>query len=158
MCDHCGCRALTPIAALMDEHDAICALSDGVRRALASGDVTHAARELGRLAAVLAPHVRWEERGLFAELRAADEFVDHVETLEAEHAALDAAVGHPGGDNRSWADGARALLDALDAHIYKENFGLFPGALAALDDEAWQRIEDARPTEPATAGGEPRAR
>ncbi len=146
MCDHCGCRALTPIAALMDEHEEISARSDEVRRALRSGDTGLAARRLAELTAVVATHVRWEERGLFAELRAADEFVDHVETLEAEHLALDAGLGDQGDEHGEWVDRVEAMLTALDAHVYKENFGLFPGALAALDSAAWQRIEDVRPT------------
>lgn len=146
MCDHCGCRDLTPIATLMDEHDVIGALADDVRRALAAGDRVTAARQLDALTAVLEPHVRWEERGLFAELRAAGEFVDHVEVLEAEHASLDADLARMPADEGGWERVVRHLLADLDAHIYKENFGLFPGALAALDGDAWQRIEDVRPS------------
>jgi hypothetical protein len=129
----------------MDEHDTICKLADDVRRALAAGDRGVAGRQLEALTAVLAPHVAWEERGLFAELRAADEFVEHVEVLEGEHASLDVALARAAHDDSSWERDVLSLLAALDAHIYKENFGLFPGALAALDGEAWQRIDDVRP-------------
>jgi hemerythrin-like domain-containing protein len=154
VCDHCGCRDLTPIATLMDDHDAIGGLADDVRRAFDAGDRAAAARSLSALTALLAPHVEWEERGLFAELRATGEFVDHVDVLESEHASLDLGLAAAPRDDDGWEREVRILLASLDAHIYKENFGLFPGALAALDGEAWQRVEDIRPLGSAAGVGD----
>lgn len=33
------------------------------------------------------------------------------------------------------------MLAELDAHMYKEDFGLFPAALATLDDEDWDAVD-----------------
>ena len=38
MCDHCGCRDLTSVGRLMDEHDRLRELSEHVRRHLTAGD------------------------------------------------------------------------------------------------------------------------
>ena len=38
----------------------------------------------------------------------------------------------------------------LDEHIYRENFGVFPGAIAVLEAEDWDAIEALRPALSAT--------
>jgi hemerythrin-like domain-containing protein len=144
VCDHCGCRQGS-IAELMDQHDRIAELGAEVRLTLASDDEYAARAQLGILLTILRPHVSWEERGLFARVIAQGDFADHVADLEAEHEGLFAAIEAAERDRRGWAPAIIEVLDELDAHMYKENFGLFPGAISVLDAEDWEAIADARP-------------
>ena len=57
MCDHWGCRDLTPVAGLMAEHDRLRELSGLIERALAAGEDAAAHRLLDDLLVVLEPHV-----------------------------------------------------------------------------------------------------
>ena len=120
MCDHCGCGALTPVARLMDEHD-----------------------RLAELLVVLAPHVATEEGSLSPILRESEEPADHVRLLEGEHAGLYADVDDlddaPTGG--AWRAGALRVLHDLDEHMYEEDFGLFPAALAILDGDQWDSVD-----------------
>lgn len=144
MCDHCGCRQGS-IGRLMDQHDRITALGREVRDALGAGDQLRARSVFADLMAVLEPHNAWEERGLFARMSAQGDFAAHVGDLEAEHADLHAAIRDAGLDPIGWGRSVTAALDRLDAHIYRENFGLFPGAIAVLDAEDWDAIAEAAP-------------
>lgn len=141
MCDHCGCRDLTPVARLMDEHDRLRELSEHIRRHLAAGEDAAARGHFVELLVVLGPHVATEERSLFPMLRESEDLTEHVDVLESEHAGLyddvddldDAAVG-------SWRVGVLRLLHDLSEHMYKEDFGLFPAALATLDGAQWDAV------------------
>jgi iron-sulfur cluster repair protein YtfE (RIC family) len=142
MCDHCGCRDLTSVARLMDEHDRLRTLSTHIRGHLAAGDDAAAHAHFEEMLVVLGPHVMKEEGVLFPMLRRSDDLADHVGVLEAEHAGLyddvddldDAAAP-------AWRDGVLRLLDDLSEHIYKEDFGLFPAALATLDGSDWDAMD-----------------
>jgi iron-sulfur cluster repair protein YtfE (RIC family) len=142
MCDHCGCRDLTPVSRLMDEHDRLRELSTHIRAHLAAGDEAAARSHFEELLVVLGPHVMKEEGVLFPMLRRSDELADHVGVLEAEHAGLyddvdeldDAAA-------QAWRNGVHRLLDDLSEHMYKEDFGLFPAALATLDGSDWDAMD-----------------
>jgi iron-sulfur cluster repair protein YtfE (RIC family) len=142
MCDHCGCRDLTPVAALMDEHDRLRELSEHIRRHVMAGDEAAARTHLEELLVVLGPHVAKEEGSLFPMLRRSEELADHVGVLEAEHAGLyddvdeldDAGV-------EAWRAGVLRLLHDLSEHMYKEDFGLFPAALATLDGADWDAMD-----------------
>ncbi len=143
MCDHCGCRVLTPVARLMDEHDRLRALGDRIRRLLASGDESAARAVFADLLIVLGPHVAREETALFPMLRRDPELTDHVRLLEGEHAGLyddvddlDDLVATP-----AWRAGVLAVLHDLDEHMYKEDFGLFPAALASLSGDDWDAVD-----------------
>lgn len=144
MCDRCGCRDLTPVAKLMDEHDRLRELSHQIRRALAAGDGA-ARRRFDELLAVLGPHLAREEGALFPLLQRDDAVAARVTELAAEHATLydavddledrppDATLGlFPG-----WADAVVDVLVHLDQHMFKEDFGLFPAALASLEWADW---------------------
>lgn len=143
MCDHCGCRDLTPVARLMDEHDRLREFSDHIRRHLAVGDHVAAREYFTELLVVLGPHVMKEEGVLFPMLRRSDELAAHVGVLEAEHAELyddvdeldDAGV-------EAWRDGVLRVLDDLSEHMHKEDFGLFPAALATLDGSDWDAMDE----------------
>ncbi|TKJ19836.1 hemerythrin domain-containing protein [Blastococcus sp. CCUG 61487] len=141
MCDHCGCRDLLPIGELMDEHDRLRELSAHVRSHLAAGEDAAARTHLTELLVVLGPHVGKEEGYLFPQLRRSAELTDHVGVLEGEHAALyddvddlDDAAGE------EWRAGVLRVLDALAEHMFKEDFGLFPAALATLDGADWDAM------------------
>ena len=143
MCDHCGCRDLTPIAALMGEHDRLRELTGRIRSDLAIGDDAAARAGFEQVLLVLGPHVAKEEGALFPMLRREGSLADHVGVLEGEHAGLYDAVDDlddvtAGG---RWRDGVLAVLHDLDVHMYKEDFGLFPAALATLDGADWDAMD-----------------
>jgi len=145
MCDHCGCRDLTPVARLMDEHDRLREISEHIRRHLAAGDDAGARGHLDTLLVVLGPHVMREEGALFPLLRQIDELTAHVRVLEGEHASLYDAVDDldelPAAAVQRWRDGVRLMLRELDEHMYKEDYGLFPAALATLDGSDWDAVD-----------------
>ena len=60
MCDHCGCRALTPVATLMSEHDRLRELIGHIRGHLAAGDDAAARAHFEEVLVVLGPHVAKE--------------------------------------------------------------------------------------------------
>lgn len=143
MCDHCGCRQLTPVARLMDEHDRLRELTGRIRGRLAAGDDAHARIDLEALLLILGPHVAREEGALFPLLRRDGALADHVAVLEGEHAGLFDAVDDlddvsPG---RAWRDGVLQMLHELGEHMFKEDFGLFPAALATLDGSDWDAMD-----------------
>jgi hemerythrin-like domain-containing protein len=142
MCDHCGCRDLTPVARLMDEHDRLRELSEHIRRHLAAGDETAAREHFHDLLAVLGPHVAEEEGALFPMLRRSAELADHVGVLEGEHAGLyDDVDDLDDASGAAWREGVLRVLHDLDAHMYKEDFGLFPAAIATLDGDDWDAMD-----------------
>lgn len=152
MCDHCGCRQ-GAIGQLMDQHDRISGIAVEVRQAVRDDDEPAARAALDRLLTILEPHVTWEEAGLFPALTAQGEFADHVGELESEHAGLYAALAAADDDARGWGTCVVEMLDELDRHIYRENFGLFPGAISVLDADDWDAIDAARPRHCACGGG-----
>ena len=86
-----------------------------------------------------------EEEGLFPEMTG--EFPDHISVLRSEHREIEkvlgeAADGFP--DDPTWPDRLVAILHLLREHILKEQDGVFPAALVALDAEQWERIEAVR--------------
>lgn len=126
----------------MDEHDRLRELSTHIRGHLAAGDDAAARGHFEELLVVLGPHVMKEEGALFPMLRRTEELAEHVAVLEAEHAGLyddvddlDDAVA------QAWRDGVLRLLDDLSEHMYKEDFGLFPAALATVDGAAWDSMD-----------------
>ncbi|WP_432493964.1 hemerythrin domain-containing protein [Kineococcus auxinigenes] len=137
MCSYCGCRDITLIGQLNAEHDAIVNASGPLQRAVDAGDSTAALELLDVLEGLLHPHTALEERGLFTELRRDPDFSDHVDALCREHDDLDAGFAAcRGGD---WS-GLQDLLFMLREHIEKEENGLFPAALTALDGDQWERL------------------
>jgi hemerythrin-like domain-containing protein len=143
MCDHCGCRTLTPIARLMAEHDRLRELTGVIRQAVDRADDAAARTLFDELLVVLGPHVRKEEATLFPMLSREEELTGHVAQLEDEHAGLydavdDLAEPATGGP---WRNGVLAVLHELDEHMFKEDFGLFPAAIATLDGADWDAMD-----------------
>ena len=137
MCSYCGCRANTVIARYSAEHDEIVNAMGVLRRAANAGDHDSARIAARDLAGLLDPHTASEERSLFAELRRDAEFTAHVDGLCAEHREIDSTLARV--DEGDLA--AVGMLEGiLRSHIDKEENGLFPAAVIALDGPAWERV------------------
>lgn len=145
MCEYCGCQALTPIDELTREHELVLGLISEVRAARANGDVARMAGLARQIAAVLGPHTQVEERGLFPAL--APEFPDQMAVLEAEHRRVDAVLAEASGgtpEDHAWPDRLTGTLAVLREHIFREQDGVFPAALASLRASDWETVEAAR--------------
>jgi hemerythrin-like domain-containing protein len=145
MCEYCGCQQIAAIDLLTREHDALVAAMSIARVHLTTGDLAEAAATCRSMLDLLGPHTLVEEAGLFPEL--ADEFPSHVAALRAEHAEIEqvlaeSRLGVP--DDPTWPHRLTATFFQLREHILKEQDGMFPAALAALDGEQWERVEAVR--------------
>jgi len=86
-----------------------------------------------------------EEEGLFPEM--ADEFPDHIEALRSDHREIEKVLGEAADgppEDPTWPDRLLRALHLLGEHILKEQDGVFPAALIALDPDQWERIEAVR--------------
>lgn len=137
MCDYCDCRRLAPISALSDDHAALGALAARVRTAIACGDGDAGARAFAAFVPLLRAHTEAEERGLFSELRAEGSMLEHIETLEDDHRELRAALDAL---DEFDAGAATTLLDRLAAHIWVEEYDIFPASVVGLSSDGWNRV------------------
>jgi hemerythrin-like domain-containing protein len=137
VCTYCGCRAISLIGRFSAEHEAIVNATGVLRRAAGSGDLLASRVAAGRLAALLDPHTRSEERSLFAEMRTDSEFTEHVAGLCQEHDEINLRLAAVVEGALAGASGLERLLRR---HIDKEENGLFPAAAIALDGPAWERV------------------
>ena len=145
MCEYCGCQEIPVIADLTREHDAVVALISTVQSSLAGQRPDDAVKTCQQIRLLLAPHTVVEEQGLFPEM--ATEFPEHIEALRSEHRKIEAVLAEASGglpDDPTWPDRLLAALFLLREHILKEQDGVFPAALVALDPEAWERVEAVR--------------
>jgi len=135
MCSYCGCRDISLIGRFMAEHEEIVNVAGVLHRAAEGNDPHDVRQALEHTIAHLHPHTTAEEQGLFEVLRRNPDFTDHVDTLCAEHASLD-ALGE-----RILA-GEADLIDRyyseLRDHINKEENGLFPAAAIEMDGPDWE--------------------
>ena len=145
MCDHCGCREIAPIRQLMKEHEWLHERVHYVRAALWRGDETTARSLFAGLVGVLDSHTLAEERGLFAAMRRHEEYADHIDTLDAEHAWLRAETERAATEADAWTTRVASMLDMLNEHINKEEYGVFPAALASLTVAEWEATAAAQP-------------
>jgi hemerythrin-like domain-containing protein len=150
LCEYCGCQALASIEALTREHEQVLTLISDVRSARRVGDLARQADLACRIAAVLRPHTFVEERGLFPALAA--DFPDQIALLEAEHRLIEASLAeaaHAARDGAlpadpAWSDRLTRALELLREHIFKEQDGVFPAALATLRTADWEAADAAR--------------
>ncbi len=154
VCEYCGCREVEPIAELMDEHYALLDDAHLVRKAMASGDREGALAHLRRLVARLDTHVKREEVGVFAALRAKGEYVDEVELLEKEHVQLDSGIAALDPEGPDFERAVSVLLLELDEHVERENLGIFPASVVTLGASGWETVERARAEHPTFLGEE----
>jgi len=145
MCEYCGCQQVATIAELYREHDDAVAIIGQVHSALAARRLEDVAEGCRRILAVLAPHTVVEEEGLFPEM--AEEFPDHVHALRSEHREVEKVLGEASDaipEDPTWPNRLVDVLYLLREHILKEQDGVFPAALIALDADQWERIEAVR--------------
>ncbi|MET7426314.1 hemerythrin domain-containing protein [Dactylosporangium sp. NPDC005555] len=145
MCEYCGCQSLATIDELTREHDMVVNLIGEVRAALAIGDAGRMAELARGIAAILGPHTEVEERGLFAFLTG--EFPGQVAALEAEHRTIEAVLAQAADGTPAdpgWPARLMDTLELLREHILKEQDGVFPAALIALDATDWDAVEAVR--------------
>ena len=145
MCEYCGCQAVTTIAELTREHELVLVLTGEMRSAHASRDVAVLADLARQITAVLGPHTRVEEEGLFPGLVA--DFADHVDGLLAEHRRVDSVLGEAAAGvpvDPTWPARLASAVDTLREHIFKEQDGVFPAALATLSNADWEAAEAVR--------------
>ena len=145
MCEYCGCQALAPIAELTGEHDLVLGLVGEARVARDRGDVSRMAELASQIAVVLGPHTQVEERGMFPALT--PDFPDQMAILEAENQQIAAVLGEASSgppEDPAWPDRLAVALALLRAHIYKEQDGVFPAALATLRLADWEAMENIR--------------
>lgn len=145
MCEYCGCQVLATIDELTREHDLVINLMGEVRPARARGDAAEMAELARQIAAVLGPHTEVEEQGLFPALT--PDFPDHVAMLEAEHRRVEAALGEAAAGtpaDPAWPARFAEALALLREHIFKEQDGVFPAALATLAAADWEAVEAVR--------------
>jgi len=148
MCGHCGCHGVDAIRELKDEHEALVAQADGVRRALAAGDRERAAALVEQLVGDLAGHVRREEAGIFAAMRDDGEFAAEVEALEGEHCHLDAGIDRVDPDAPDFPASVAELFGELEEHIEREDLGIFPVSVVTLGAAGWEIVDRAHHQNP----------
>lgn len=145
MCEYCGCQALATIDELTREHELVLSLVGQVRAAHAGADTARMAELARQMADVLGPHAEVEEHGLFPALEAG--FPDHIAALRAEHRHVEAALGEASAGcpaDPAWPARLAAALTVLREHIFKEQDGVFPAALATLSAAQWEAAEAIR--------------
>lgn len=145
MCDYCGCQALHAIAELTKEHDLVVNLAGEAARALRAGELDVAAERSRSIGEVLGPHTAVEEGALFPAMAA--EFGEHVADLLHEHRVIEAVLAESATSTPTdpgWPARLTDVLRLLREHILKEQDGVFPAALAALDSDQWDAVEAIR--------------
>ena len=150
MCEYCGCQALESINALTREHEQVLALIRDVRDARLAGDVGKQAELACRIAGILRPHTLVEDQGLFPGL--APDFPGQIAQLEAEHRLIEAPLdeaARAAGDGAipadpTWPGRLAEALALLREHVFKEQDGVFPAALATLSTTDWEKVDAAR--------------
>jgi iron-sulfur cluster repair protein YtfE (RIC family) len=148
VCDHCGCRGVGAIGELMDEHTALVDQAYGVRQALASDDAATALSRLADVLPRLQRHVRREEEGIFRALRVSGEFLDEIEALEGEHGDLEKAIAVLDPEAPDLSVSITRLLDDLEAHIAREDYGIFPVSVVTLGAAEWTIVDDTHAAQP----------
>lgn len=148
MCDYCGCRETPLVNELMTEHGHLQDEVDHIRRALRAGDTHGVATRLGELVAHLTRHVSREEKGIFAALRTQGDYADEIDDLEGEHRWLDDAAAGLDLESPTLDATLGALFDALEAHIQREDLGIFPVSVVTLGAEGWDLVQQAHDDEP----------
>jgi len=119
------------------EHERAINLGGGAVRAIDAGDL-HKARDLVRaMAAELRSHWAGEENGLFAVMRQDPLFAEHIDPLVQEHRELEELLGSVDLSDPADQDLIRTAALELRKHIAKEEDGLFPASLTALNGEEW---------------------
>jgi iron-sulfur cluster repair protein YtfE (RIC family) len=139
VCFYCGCRDLPLLRDLIAEHEQVTDLGARLNEAVRGGDLATAQTILAEVATELAAHWRGEEEGLFTVLHEDGAYREYIDVLTEEHRELRDLLATA--DLSVVGDQQRvvAAMEALHAHIAKEEDGLFPASLTALSGEQWDR-------------------
>jgi len=148
MCEYCGCRGVPPIAELMDEHTALVDQASHVRHDLGAGSHASARARLAGLVADLDRHVGREEDGIFRAMRSAGEFLDEIDGLEGEHRDFATAISALDPASPDFVAQVTSLLDDLEAHVEREDLGIFPVSVVTLGATGWAMVDDAHTRSP----------
>lgn len=125
------------------EHERATNLGGDAMRAIDRGDLDLARQLLRAMADELRPHWQGEENGIFEVMRRDPLFAEHITPLVREHRELDELlatvdVADPGDQER-----LRTAVVDLHEHISKEEDGLFPASLTALNGGEWDASMEA---------------
>ena len=156
MCFYCGCREIPLIRDFIAEHERVTDLGAKLIQAVRHGDLAAAGQLLTNVAVELDTHWRGEEEGLFSALREDGMYGEYIGELIEEHRELRDLLATA--DLAATGDREQiiAAMEALHAHIAKEEDGLFPASLTALSGEQWDSAmaawQDAHGTDQASVG------
>jgi iron-sulfur cluster repair protein YtfE (RIC family) len=139
VCHYCGCRSIPLIIDFIAEHETATGLALDVVSAMDSGDLVRARTLTDDLARELRAHWQGEENGLFDVMRQSDEYSGYIATLIREHRELEALLASADLGDAGDQDQIRAAVAELTDHIRREEDGLFPASLSALDGDDWDR-------------------
>jgi hemerythrin-like domain-containing protein len=153
MCDYCDCRSHPQIASLSADHERLQSLLTEIAGAADGHDRERCRSLAGRLRRILDPHADREERGVFAQLRAAGVDDDYVARFEDEHVLVHALVAGLASDE--WLSEARRLVEVLRGHIAREETDLFPAAHQLLHPAQWDVIDAEVGSAPASRWARP---
>lgn len=137
MCHYCGCRDMPLIRDYIAEHERATNLGGDAVRAIDRGELAVASALIGTLVAELRSHWQGEERGLFAVLGRDKLFAEHIGPLVTEHRELEALLAMADLSDPADQERLRTAIFDLHEHIAKEEDGLFPASLIALDGDEW---------------------
>ncbi len=137
MCQYCGCREIPLLRDYIAEHERAMNYGGDAVRALDRGELDRARELLAAMADELRSHWRGEENGLFAVMGTDDLYAEHIAPLVAEHRELDALLESVELSESDDRDRVRKAIFDLHEHIAKEEDGLFPASLTALDGDEW---------------------
>jgi hypothetical protein len=132
----------------MDEHTALVDSAYGVRQALRDDDRVTALSLLADVLPRLRRHVRREEDGIFRALRDSGEFLDEIDALEGEHGSLEGAIDDLDRGAPDLSVAIIDLLDALQAHIDREDYGIFPVSVVTLGAAEWSIVDETHAAQP----------
>jgi hemerythrin-like domain-containing protein len=132
----------------MDEHLALLDAASDVEMSVRHRADDDVIAGLHRLADLLDRHVRREEDGVFAALRASGEFLDEVAELEQEHADFHEAIATLDPTAEGFAEQVRTMFRHLSDHIDKEDLGIFPVSVVTLGGSGWDIVARAHAAHP----------
>ena len=118
-------------------------------RALDRGEIDTARARLAAMFDELRSHWPGEENGLFAVMHREELYAQHIDPLVVEHRELAVFLETVDLSDLDDQDRVRKAIDELYEHIAKEEDGLFPASLTALDGADWDAAmagwQDAHP-------------
>lgn len=119
------------------EHDHAVDVSAEAIKAMDAGDHARTRELLGQLAENLKAHWKGEEEGLFRQLLERDLYEDHIRPLIEEHRALEKFLAEVDVTDPAQQQRLRDEVLELREHILKEEDGIFPASITALDGTEW---------------------